>query len=102
MVVALRNRSACDGLRPRAFSVRHARGWPEPSCDSAFREPVVAKEFTRVQRPDRSVSAGEIVGRAVLVAAPAHAFGMRRPERKLAHESSRDRTRLRELERPRE
>ncbi len=49
-------------------------------------EPIVARQFNWVWRPDASVSAAEIVCRAELLAAPTYSFGMFRTDREVGHE----------------
>lgn len=44
-------------------------------------EPVLSEEFDRMLRPNRSVSAAEVIGGAVLVASPADSFWMLRIDR---------------------
>ena len=44
-------------------------------------EPVLSEEFDRMLRPNRSVSAAEVIGGAILVASPADSFWMLRIDR---------------------
>jgi hypothetical protein len=64
-------------------------------------EPIVAEQLARMRRANRAVAAGEIVGRTVLIAAPADALGMRWLKRKLRHRPSGP-ANVGKVERPRE